>query len=110
MKGKKVSLNQKLNVVRASVMGANDGILSVAGIVIGVAGASTSNFAVFISGIAGMIAGTVSMTMGEYTSVNTEKDSQRKAIMTEKHSLKHNYAGECNYIKNKYLKNFSRKC
>ena len=60
---KKMSLAQRINILRAAVMGANDGILSVAGIVIGVAGAATSNFAIFISGIAGMLAGTVSMAM-----------------------------------------------
>ncbi|QBP18109.1 VIT1/CCC1 transporter family protein [Acetilactobacillus jinshanensis] len=103
-KAKKKTLNQRINVIRASVMGANDGILSIAGIVIGVAGASASNFAIFISGIAGMIAGTVSMTMGEYTSVSTEKDSQRHAILHEKYALKTNYKGECDAIRNKYLK------
>ena len=61
---KKLSLAQKINVMRASVMGANDGILSVAGIVIGVAGATSDHFAIFISGIAGMLAGTISMAMG----------------------------------------------
>lgn len=70
---KKRSLSQKINVLRASVMGANDGIVSVAGIVIGVAGATSSNFAIFISGISGMLAGTVSMAMGEWVSVNTQK-------------------------------------
>ncbi len=74
----KDTLAQKINVMRAAVMGANDGILSVAGIVIGVAGATTNNYAVFLSGISGMLAGTVSMAMGEYVSVNTQKDSQKK--------------------------------
>lgn len=69
-------------------MGSNDGILSVAGIVIGVAGATTDSFSIFISGIAGMIAGTVSMAMGEYVSVNTEKDSQRRAVMRQKKCFK----------------------
>ncbi len=65
-------------------MGANDGIVSVAGIVIGVAGATSSNFAIFISGISGMLAGTVSMAMGEFVSVNTQKDSQRHASVFKK--------------------------
>lgn len=81
---KKQTLAQRINIMRAAVMGANDGILSVAGIVIGVAGATTNNFAIFISGISGMLAGTVSMAMGEYVSVNTQKDAQRRAIMTQK--------------------------
>lgn len=104
MKKKKMTLAQKINILRAAVMGANDGILSVAGIVLGVAGASTSNFAIFISGIAGMLAGTVSMAMGEYVSVNAEKDSQKQAIETEKLALKDNYDAEYDYVRQKYLK------
>ncbi len=75
---KQLTLAQRVNVLRAAVMGANDGILSVAGIVIGVAGATTDSYAIFISGMSGLLAGTVSMAMGEYVSVNTQKDSQKK--------------------------------
>lgn len=101
---KKLSLSQKINVLRASVMGANDGILSVAGIVIGVAGATNNNFSIFISGIAGMLAGTVSMAMGEYVSVSTQKDSQEVATANSKYNLKHNYDKEYNYVYQKYFK------
>ena len=100
---KKATLAQRINVLRASVMGANDGILSVAGIVVGVAGAATSSFAIFISGIAGMIAGTVSMAMGEYVSVNTQKDAQRKAIETQTVALDNDYDGEYRFIRDKYV-------
>lgn len=103
-KKKPATLAQRINVLRASVMGANDGILSVAGIVVGVAGAATSSFAIFISGIAGMIAGTVSMAMGEYVSVNTQKDAQRKAIETQTVALDNDYDGEYDFVKNKYIK------
>jgi len=100
---KKSTLAQRINVLRSSVMGANDGILSVAGIVVGVAGAATSSFAIFISGIAGMIAGTVSMAMGEYVSVNTQKDAQRKAIETQTVALDNDYDGEYRFIRDKYV-------
>ncbi|GEO67480.1 VIT1/CCC1 transporter family protein [Levilactobacillus spicheri] len=103
-KKKPATLAQRINVLRASVMGANDGILSVAGIVVGVAGAATSSFAIFISGIAGMIAGTVSMAMGEYVSVNTQKDAQRKAIETQTVALDNDYDGEYDFVKDKYIK------
>ncbi|ANZ62460.1 hypothetical protein AYR62_11450 [Secundilactobacillus paracollinoides] len=89
--------------MRAAVMGANDGILSVAGIVIGVAGATTNSFAIFISGISGMLAGTVSMAMGEYVSVNTTKDTQRRAIMRQKEALSDSYNNEFNFVKQKYV-------
>ena len=97
---KKQTLAQRINIMRAAVMGANDGIVSVAGIVIGVAGANTSNFAIFISGISGMLAGTVSMAMGEYVSVNTQKDAQRRAVMK---ALADNYDDEFNFVKQKYV-------
>ncbi len=97
------SLAQRVNVMRAAVMGANDGILSVAGIVIGVAGATTNSYAIFISGIAGMLAGTVSMAMGEYVSVNTQKDAQKRAVMHQEQALKDDYEKEFEFVKQNYL-------
>lgn len=82
----KLTLAQRVNILRASVMGANDGIISVAGIVVGVAGASASNYGIFISGIAGMLAGTVSMAMGNMF------QSVRKKTPKNKPSLKKNHA------------------
>ncbi|WP_220729306.1 VIT1/CCC1 transporter family protein [Apilactobacillus zhangqiuensis] len=100
---KKQTLAQRINIIRAGVMGSNDGILSVAGIVIGVAGATSNTFSIFISGIAGMIAGTVSMAMGEYVSVNSESDSQKNAVERQKDALKNNYETEFNIVKEKYI-------
>ncbi|MFC6322525.1 VIT1/CCC1 transporter family protein [Companilactobacillus baiquanensis] len=98
------SLAEKINVMRASVMGANDGIISVAGIVIGVAGAGSNNYAIFLAGIAGMLAGTISMAMGEWVSVSTQRDSEKRAIEKESAALDGNYDGEFEFIKNKYQK------
>ncbi|RRK10728.1 VIT family protein [Lactiplantibacillus garii] len=100
---KKMTLAQRVNILRASVMGANDGILSVAGIVVGVAGATTDSFSILISGLAGMLAGTISMAMGEYVSVNTQKDSQKMAITHQKQALKDNYGGEADWVAQKYV-------
>ncbi|MFR0608907.1 VIT family protein [Limosilactobacillus mucosae] len=100
---KKMSLAQKINVLRASVMGANDGIISVAGIVIGVAAATSNPHAILISGLSGSLAGTISMCMGEYVSVSTEKDSQKMALIEEKERLSEDYNREFNYVKNKFL-------
>lgn len=100
---KKQTLAQRINIIRAGVMGSNDGILSVAGIVIGVAGATSNTFSILISGIAGMIAGTVSMAMGEYVSVNSESDSQKNAVEKQKVALKDNYDNEFNIVKKKYM-------
>lgn len=100
---KKMSLAQKINILRACVMGANDGIISVAAIVIGVAAATNNSFSILISGLSGSLAGTISMCMGEYVSVSSEKDSQRKAIAEEKERLKLDPEGEYDYVKQKYL-------
>ena len=67
----------RLNWLRAAVLGANDGIVSVAGIVIGVAGATTARGPIFTAGLAGLVAGAVSMALGEYVSVSSQRDSER---------------------------------
>ena len=100
---KRMSLAQRVNILRASVMGANDGILSVAGIVVGVAWATTNSFSILISGLAGMLAGTISMAMGEYVSVNTQKDSQKMAITKQKAALADDYEAEASLVVQKYV-------
>lgn len=102
MKKKKMSLASKINLIRAIVMGANDGIVSIAGIVIGVASAGSSAQAILISGIAGALAGTISMAVGEYVSVSTQRDAEKQAIIDEKDALKNHYQREFNFIKNEY--------
>ncbi|WP_225048934.1 VIT1/CCC1 transporter family protein [Lacticaseibacillus kribbianus] len=97
-----MNLAEKINVMRASVMGANDGILSVAGIVIGVAGANTSTHAILLAGLSGMLAGTVSMAMGEYVSVNAQRDAEKNALIKESRALDTDYAGEVAFIQQKY--------
>ena len=77
----------RLNWLRAGVLGANDGIVSVAGIVIGVAGATTSRGPIFTAGLAGLVAGAVSMSLGEYVSVSSQRDSERAEIKQEKREL-----------------------
>ncbi|WP_099973976.1 VIT1/CCC1 transporter family protein [Lactobacillus terrae] len=100
---KKQSLAERINVIRAIVMGANDGIISIAGIVIGVAGAKADNSAIFLAGIAGMLAGTISMAMGEWVSVSTQSDSEKQAIITETKALDTNFQKEFDFIKEKYM-------
>ncbi|CAJ1192697.1 VIT1/CCC1 transporter family protein [Companilactobacillus nantensis] len=99
---KKQSLSEKINVMRASVMGANDGIVSVAGIVVGVASAQSNNHAIFLAGIAGMLAGTISMAMGEWVSVSTQRDTEKRALEKESTALDGHYEEEFNFIRDKY--------
>jgi vacuolar iron transporter family protein len=77
----------RLNWLRAAVLGANDGIVSVAGIVIGVAGATTSRGPIFTAGLAGLVGGAVSMALGEYVSVSSQRDSEHAQIAQEKSEL-----------------------
>ena len=80
----------KLNWLRAGVLGANDGIVSVAGLVVGVAGATTSRGPLFTAGIAGLVAGAVSMALGEYVSVSTQRDSEKALLAQEERELADN--------------------
>jgi VIT1/CCC1 family predicted Fe2+/Mn2+ transporter len=82
------SVTNKLNWLRASVLGANDGIVSVAGIVVGVAAAAAERGPVFTAGIAGLVAGALSMAVGEYVSVSTQRDTERAMLRMERQELK----------------------
>jgi vacuolar iron transporter family protein len=77
----------RMNWLRAGVLGADDGIVSVAGIVVGVAGATSSRGAIFTAGMAGLVAGAVSMALGEYVSVSSQRDSERALVDLEKQEL-----------------------
>jgi vacuolar iron transporter family protein len=77
----------RLNWLRASVLGANDGIVSVAGIVVGVAGATSSRTAILTAGVAGLVAGAMSMAVGEYVSVSTQRDTERALLEKERREL-----------------------
>jgi vacuolar iron transporter family protein len=79
----------RLNWLRAGVLGANDGIVSVAGIVVGVAGATAQRGPIFTAGLAGLVAGGVSMALGEYISVSSQRDSEQAMLTKERHELRH---------------------
>lgn len=78
---------QKLNWLRAAVLGANDGIVSVASIVVGVAGASNSSNFILTAGMAGLVAGALSMGVGEYISVSTQRDTEKALLEKERGEL-----------------------
>lgn len=81
------SLSQRLNALRAAVLGANDGIVSTAGVVLGVAGATTDHQAIMVAGVAALVAGAVSMALGEYVSVSSQRDSERALVEKERREL-----------------------
>lgn len=77
----------KLNWLRAGVLGANDGIVSTAGLVVGVAGATTDRSALVVAGVAGLVAGALSMAGGEYVSVSTQRDAEKALLAKEVREL-----------------------
>lgn len=81
------TINAKLNWLRAGVLGANDGIVSVAGIVIGVAAATEDRGPIFTAGMAGLAAGALSMALGEYVSVSTQRDTEKALLAKERREL-----------------------
>ncbi|MCZ4608174.1 VIT1/CCC1 transporter family protein [Streptomyces chartreusis] len=82
------ALGERLNWLRAAVLGANDGIVSTAGLVVGVAGATDDRSALLTAGLAGLLAGSMSMAAGEYVSVSTQRDSEKAALAQEKRELR----------------------
>ena len=80
-------LASKLNWLRAGVLGANDGIVSTAGLVVGVAAATPNESAILTAGVAGLAAGAVSMALGEYVSVSSQRDTERALLEKERREL-----------------------
>ncbi|MFC5380693.1 VIT1/CCC1 transporter family protein [Aquipuribacter nitratireducens] len=81
------AFNARLNWLRAGVLGANDGIVSTAGLVVGVAGATGDRTALVVAGLAGIVAGALSMAGGEYVSVSTQRDTERAMLAKEAREL-----------------------
>jgi vacuolar iron transporter family protein len=81
------SLSARLNWLRAGVLGANDGIISTAGLVVGVAAATANTSTIATAGVAGLVAGAVSMALGEYVSVSAQRDTERALIEKETREL-----------------------
>ncbi|WP_336660109.1 VIT1/CCC1 transporter family protein [Leucobacter sp. USHLN153] len=84
----------RLNWLRAGVLGANDGIVSLAALVVGVAGVTSSTGPILTAAVAGLVGGAISMALGEYVSVSSQRDSQRALITKERHELKSDPAAE----------------
>jgi VIT1/CCC1 family predicted Fe2+/Mn2+ transporter len=83
----KGNIAQRLNWLRAGVLGGNDGIVSTAGIVLGVAGATATRSTILTAGIAGLSAGAMSMAVGEYVSVSSQRDSEQALLDKERGEL-----------------------
>jgi len=95
--------NSTLNWLRAAVLGANDGIVSVSSIILGVAGATSAKHTIFIAGLAGLVAGAFSMAVGEYVSVSSQRDAERSFIDREKRRLRDDPEHELEGLANVYM-------
>lgn len=108
-----MSEKSKMNWLRAAVLGANDGIVSIAALVVGVAGATNDTATIATAGMAGLIAGALSMAAGEYVSVSTQRDAERAYIAKEEKELEEDPEGELEeliqYYRGKGLKRATAK-
>ena len=86
--------SHRIGWLRAAVLGANDGIVSTASLIIGVAAAHTAQADILLAGVAGLVAGAMSMAAGEYVSVSSQSDTENADLAQEKASLKTNFEFE----------------
>lgn len=97
-------LVQRIGWLRAAVLGANDGIVSTASLIVGVAAAATTPGEVMIAGVAGLVAGAMSMAAGEYVSVSSQSDTEQADLQREKAELAANPALERDELKDIYIR------
>ena len=92
-----------LNKLRASVLGANDGIVSTSSVIMGVVGATDSTGAIFTAGLAALVAGALCMAVGEYVSVSSQSDAEKAFIKREKRLLKEDPDGQFEGLVQEYV-------
>ncbi|HWB45403.1 MAG TPA: VIT family protein [Hyphomicrobiaceae bacterium] len=97
-------LVERIGWLRAAVLGANDGIVSTASLIVGVAAASTRVSDILIAGIAGLVAGAMSMAAGEYVSVSSQSDAEQADLARERRELKDDIAFERQELADIYVK------
>jgi VIT1/CCC1 family predicted Fe2+/Mn2+ transporter len=93
----------RIGWLRASVLGANDGIVSTSSLILGVAAAHASHASILLTGVAGLVAGAMSMATGEYVSVHSQADTEAAALAQEREELKVDYAGESRELTEIYV-------
>jgi len=96
-------LIERIGWLRAAVLGANDGIISTASLIVGVASAAATRNDVLISGVAGLVAGAMSMAAGEYVSVSSQSDTERADLARERNELNENAESELDELAEIYV-------
>jgi VIT1/CCC1 family predicted Fe2+/Mn2+ transporter len=94
----------RIGWLRAAVLGANDGIISTASLIVGIAASAATQHQVLITGIAGLVAGAMSMAAGEYVSVSSQSDTELADLARERRELRDNVAMEHEELANIYVK------
>ena len=94
MSHSEIHRSHRVGWLRAAVLGANDGIVSTASLIIGVAAASSAHEGILLAGLAGLVAGAMSMAAGEYVSVSSQSDTEKADLAIEKRSLEQNFEFE----------------
>lgn len=89
--------------LRAAVLGANDGIISTASLMMGIAAAQADSSAILLAGVAGLVAGAMSMAAGEYVSVRSQADTEAADLAREIHELENDVAGELRELEEIYV-------
>lgn len=97
------TMQERLNTLRAGVLGANDGILTVVGVLVSVAAASSNQFTIFIAGLSDLLACAFSMACGEFSSVSTQQDTEKAAVKQEQQLLKTNFEDEVTTVRDYYV-------
>src|SRR5882724_2527675 len=97
-------LTHRISWLRAAVLGANDGVISTASLILGVAAAHASHAAILTAGLASLVAGAMSMAAGEFVSVSSQADMEKAATEVERKELETDNAGEHKELANIYIK------
>ena len=101
---KETHLVDRIGWLRAAVLGANDGIISTASLIVGVAAAAAKQNDVLIAGVSGLVAGAMSMAAGEYVSVSSQSDTEKADLTRERRELRSNPEGELDELAEIYVK------
>ncbi|KRL92042.1 VIT1/CCC1 transporter family protein [Limosilactobacillus ingluviei] len=97
------TMEEKLNTLRAGVLGSNDGILTVVGVLVSVAAATSNEFTIFIAGLSDLLACAFSMAAGEYASVSAQKETEKAAVAKEAKLLKTAWTEQVAAVKAHYV-------
>ena len=104
MSHEEIHRSHRIGWLRAAVLGANDGVVSTASLIIGVAAAGATRVDILLAGLAGLVAGAMSMAAGEYVSVSSQADTEKADLELEKDSLENNPEFELNELAEIYTK------